>query len=133
MKYSIPLLAAGLSLCIVAPLPAFAAGSDSQTSAENPKLSCTLSVSQQSGKAEVSWTITGGTAAAIDPLVFANDKVPLQGSQTIDFSGVVHVFLVVRDAEGHWVRCHAGAGGNVFTVSGSTGSGPGAPEPVIPD
>ena len=83
-KAFVPLQAAALALCLVAPVPAFAAGTDSQTSADNPKLSCTLSVSEQDGKAEVTWTITCGTAASIDPLTFSNDKVPVDGSQTVD-------------------------------------------------
>ena len=128
LRTFVPLIAAALALCSAA--PAVASGSDSQTSADNPKLSCTLSVEQQNGKALVTWTITGATSASIDPLSFPSGKVPLSGSQTTDFGGVIHVFLVITDADGHRVRCHAGAGGNVFFAPASTGS---APLPVVED
>ena len=64
-------------------VPAFASTSDKQTSSQNDKLSCTLSVAVQDGKAVVTWTITGATGVTIDPLNLGG-KVPVQGSQTID-------------------------------------------------
>lgn len=106
---------------IAASIPAIAASTDTQTSTANPKLTCTVSVTIQGGKAVVTWTITGASSASIDPLTFTG-KVPLKGTQTVDYSGNIIVLLVAKDADGHSVRCHAGAGGTTDFVGGTTGN-----------
>jgi hypothetical protein len=108
---------------ISATAPAFAAASDSQTSSANSGLSCTVSVSLQGGKAVVTWTITGATSASIDPLTF-DGKVPLKGTQTVDYSGNIIVLLTAKDADGHAVHCRAGAGAApTEPATGTTGFG----------
>jgi len=97
---------------------ASAATTDSQTSTDNSKLSCKLDINVQGGKVTVSWTITGATKASIDPLTFKGG-VPLKGSQTLDSSGPLTVFLVAEDGQGHTVHCTSSDG-----VKPSPGSPP---------
>ena len=90
---------------------ALAAGTtDSQTSTDDSKLACTLDVSIVNGKAVVTWTITGASQASIDPLTFKGGAVPLKGTQTIDLTSSVRVFLIAKDAAGHTVPCTADGG-----------------------
>ncbi len=112
-------LAGGFSLAVS--LAAMGATSDSQTSADNSKLSCQVSITDQGKSAVVTWTITGAISASIEPLSFKDGKVPLKGSQSVDTNGVLHVFLVAKDANGHTVRCHAGLGGTADPATGTTG------------
>lgn len=102
---------------------AMASTSDSQVSAGNSKLTCSLSVSDQNDKVVVTWTIAGAVSARIEPLIFNDGKVPLSGSQTVENEGALHVILTAKDADGHTVRCHAGFGGNVSFAHGSGGTG----------
>lgn len=101
---------------------AMAGTTDSQTSSDNSKLTCSLSVADQNSKATVTWTITGATSVRIEPLSFTGN-IPMSGSQTIDSDGVVHIVLIAKDADGHTVRCHAGIGGSTDFAHGSVGTG----------
>ena len=109
LKTSMAVIAAALFAVGLGVSGASAASSDTHTSTDNSKLSCTLDVVVQGGKITVTWTITGATKASIDPLTFKGG-VPLKGSQTIDGSGPIVVFLVAQDGQGHSVRCTSDSG-----------------------